>query len=307
MTILDSREKYLEKFISKHEYIEMMYQYHACLFEYCRFIKATDVAKIIITNSFLVVKLKNGVKFICNTLDKREAPFEILNFSTYEKNDSTMVFNLIEPNITFFDIGANVGWYSLNIARRYGSVSIYAFEPIPITFNCLKKNITYNKFKNIVAYNFGFANEDKQLNFYFDPISSGKASLQNLLEKQVGKKVTATLRTIDSFFISEKISHLDFIKCDVEGAELLVFKGAIKTLEKYKPIIIAELLIKWSRKFGYHPNDVIQLLAQLGYRSFCVENEHLTEIASIDEATVHTNFFFLQSKKHFRHIKKWCK
>jgi FkbM family methyltransferase len=306
MTIINYRQKYIDKFISKVDYIEMMYQYHAHLFEYCKFIKDTEVAEIIINNDFLVVKLKNGVKFICNTPDKREAPFEILNFSFYEKNDSNMVFNLIEPNMIFFDIGANVGWYALNIAKRYESISIYAFEPISTTFNCLKNNVVYNKFKNIFAYNIGFSNEHKKLDFYFDPISSVSASLENLTEKHTTKKMLSNLHKIDDFFINERISHLDFIKCDVEGAELLVFQGAIKTLEKYKPIIFSELLRKWSRKFGYHPNEVIQLLVQLGYRSFYVENSRLIEITSIDEVTVQTNFLFLHSKKHLLHINKWC-
>jgi hypothetical protein len=53
------------------------------------------------------------------------------------------------------------------------------------------------------------------------------------------------------------------IKADVEGAELLVVQGGLQTIAKYRPLIFLELLRKRSKPFGYHPNDVIQLLASI--------------------------------------------
>lgn len=50
----------------------------------------------------------------------------------------------------------------------------------------------------------------------------------------------------------------DFIKCDVEGAELLVLKGGEETLKSKKPVIFIELIRKWAQKFNYHPNEVIK-------------------------------------------------
>lgn len=71
--------------------------------------------------------------------------------------------------------------------------------------------------------------------------------------------VQCKLRTLDDYTAETKI-RVDFIKCDVEGAELLVFKGAIDTIARDKPVIFSEILRKWSAKFNYNPNEIFDLL-----------------------------------------------
>ena len=111
--------------------------------------------------------------------------------------------------------------------------------------------------------------------------------------------------TLDEF--TEKFSlKLDFIKCDVEGAELLVFKGGEKTIARELPIIFSEILRKYSSKFNYNPNDIFTFFRSLGYRAFTVKEEYLTEFKEMDESTIETNFFFLHEFKHSNKIKKFC-
>ena len=85
---------------------------------------------------------------------------------------------------------------------------------------------------------------------------------------------------------------MDFIKCDVEGAELFVFQGGVATIRTQQPVIFTEMLRKWSAAFGYHPNDIIALLADAGYHCFTVHDGRLTPFLTMDETTVETNFFF---------------
>lgn len=56
------------------------------------------------------------------------------------------------------------------------------------------------------------------------------------------------------------------------------------------------MLRKWSAKFNYHPNDIIQLLAGIGYRCFTAQNDKLVPFSRMDENTTETNFFFLPHK-----------
>jgi len=105
------------------------------------------------------------------------------------------------------------------------------------------------------------------------------------------------VRKLDNF-ISERKLKVDFIKCDVEGAELFVFKGGIETIKIHKPIILAEMLRKWATNFNYHPNEIIELLSDIGYRCFTAKGEKLIEFFTMDEKTVETTFFFLHSVKH---------
>ncbi len=90
----------------------------------------------------------------------------------------------------------------------------------------------------------------------------------------------------------------DFIKCDVEGAELLVFRGGRSTLAKYRPVVFTELLRKWSKPFGYHPNDLIGYFVELGYLCFAVGSSGARRTDEITEQTVETNYCFLHSKAH---------
>jgi hypothetical protein len=105
------------------------------------------------------------------------------------------------------------------------------------------------------------------------------------------------VRTIDEFS-AEKGLKVDFIKCDVEGAELFVFQGGVKTISRDKPVIFTEMVRKWSAKFNYHPNQIIELLRGIGYRCFRAEGNALVEFPVMDENTAETNFFFLHALKH---------
>jgi hypothetical protein len=75
--------------------------------------------------------------------------------------------------------------------------------------------------------------------------------------------------TVDSFLESRQLPAPDFIKIDVEGAELLVLKGASRWLaEGHRPVMLIELFAPWEKAFGYGPWDVLSLLNGLGYRFF---------------------------------------
>jgi FkbM family methyltransferase len=243
-----------------------------------------------------------GIKIVCDPMDKRIAPIEILNFGAYEPVDLDMILRLFDENSNFFDIGANVGWYSLYIAKNFPDATVFAFEPIPVTFNYLKRNININHLSNIHLHNFGFSNREETLKFYYYPEVSSNASAANLSESETVREVPCQVRKLDDF-VKDTGVRVDFIKCDVEGAELFVYQGGIECIKRDKPIIFTEMLRKWSAKFSYQPNDIIELLAQVGYRCFVAKQKTLTEFFVMDEHTLETNFFFLHADKHAAKIK----
>ena len=84
----------------------------------------------------------------------------------------------------------------------------------------------------------------------------------------------------------------------MEGAELLVLQGGIASIERFKPLLFLELLRKWSKPFGYHPNDVISVLAEIGYRCYTFDAHTLVPVPRITDETVQTNFFFADPDRH---------
>src|SRR5436190_9291787 len=226
MSLIVCRDKFQAGQLSKKNYIDIMGNFHSYLFEYTRFIKNTDIAKIEIYEDYLVFTLKNiDIKLQCYFLDKRIIPIEILNFNSYEKQDADIFFSLFENDMVFFDIGAHIGFYSMMAAKLHKTIKIFSFEPIPHTFELLSNNILINDLNNIYPFNIGLLDKNNKVNFYLNLIMSGNASAYNIEEIKDIEQVSVNVTLLDDFFYKEKINKLDIIKCDVEGSELLVLQG----------------------------------------------------------------------------------
>lgn len=303
MKIADTRNDFLSEQITKPEFIQAMYQnHHSTLFDYANYLKETNIASIEITDDAIVMTSRDkGVKMICPQGDYRVAPVEALNFLDYEPTDSAMIMRLVSPNDCVIDIGANMGWYSICIAKTYPSSKVHAFEPIPQTYSFLEQNIKLNQVPNILAHHFGLSNECKDLTFYFYPGGSVNASSANVSGRTDAELITCHVERLDDFVNANKL-HVDFIKCDVEGAELFAFQGATATLQRDRPIVFTEMLRKWAAKFNYHPNEIIALFSSLAYRCFYAEGSALKEITKMTDETIETNFFFLHTENHAREI-----
>jgi FkbM family methyltransferase len=304
MNLIEIERDFKDGKITKEEYISKMHEIHAILFDYADFIVNRDIKKIEITNNTVIMESReNNIKLIADKYDERVIPIEILNFGVYEK-EMDMVLKLVSECSTIIDIGANIGWYSLNMSQKNKYSNIFSFEPIPKTFEYLKSNINLNNASNVHAFNFGFSDEEKDLVFYYYKKGPGNSSLMNLSEREDVEQIICKVKKLDNFVSREGLT-IDFIKCDVEGAELFVFKGGFETIKKDKPIIFTELLRKWSAKFDYHPNEVIDLLREIGYKCFTIGENSLFEFEKMDEDTIQTNFIFLNTEKHSKLIKRY--
>lgn len=296
------KNAFLNKAIVKSDFINEMYKQHLVLNDFAQEIKNTQVYKIEILNdeiifSFNIENSDKKAKFYVDIADKRSTPIESFNFNAYEYYDSKMLFKLSHGCKTVLDVGANLGWYSIFLALVDDEKKIYSFEPIPETFSALKKNIALNKIDNIKTINLALSNEEKEIEMFYSPSLTGASSFKNLQENATHTKLINT-KTLDDFIQSSKINTIDFLKCDVEGAELLVIEGGMNCIKKHKPILFLEMLRKWSHEFGYHPNEIIEKLKSINYRCFKVKKTDLVEVYQISETEEATNFFFLHNERH---------
>ena len=193
------------------------------------------------------------------------------------------------------------------MAALLSSGRVYSFEPIPDTFAKLTNNVKLNQLSNIDLYNIALSEKKGTLTFYYSPFMSGASSSQNITENSNAVLVECKTSTVDDFVNDNSIPKIDFIKCDVEGAELFVFKGALQTIAQHKPIVFSEMLRKWAAKFGYHPNDIISLFSKEGYSCFVTKDGNLAKLESVNESTEETNFFFLHNEKHSSKIATFAK
>jgi FkbM family methyltransferase len=325
MKLLEIKREYYNNKIVKKNYIQKIYKkYHSSLFEYSDLIRQTDINKIEITDRGLsAVSKAYGIKAFFPRHDQRSAPLECLNFGSYEEKELQVILQIIPKHGNFLDIGANIGWYSLIVAKLYKKLKVHSFEPIKKTYDFLLKNIKCNFLSNVKAYNFGFYNKNKKIIFYTYSEGTGNSSIKNLSKRRNVELQMSTVKVLDDFINKKKIK-VDFIKCDVEGAELFVFLGAKKVLSDSKPIVFCEMLRKWCKKFKYHPNQIIFFFKSIGYKCFYISNlkKHkiinvsgggrallknfkLKEIKTINNKTRETNFLFMNTIKHQKIIKKF--
>lgn len=309
MNIKNVKKEYKEQKISKGNFIEKMHEFHKVLFDFSENLKHTEIAKIEILDNKVVFTTRatdyhpGGCKFYVDVVDKRVTPIDTFNFDMYEKDDSEMLFKLLNDGDTIFDIGANIGWYSNHLAKKFPNSTIYSFEPIPETFNQISVNTELNGATNIRLNNLALSSKKEKLTFYYSPNVTGASSSQNITENQSMTKLELEAETIDNFISTNSIDKLDFVKCDVEGAEYFVYQGGFETFKNHKPIVFTEMLRKWAAKFDYHPNDIITFFSEIGYDCFYSQNGKLKSITKITDDTTETNFFFLCPDIHTDLIK----
>lgn len=246
--------------------------------------------KLIVDYNFLD---QESIQLILNPKDMRTAPFDLINYGTYEKFEAYLLHTLSKKITSFVDVGANVGFYTISVAKINQKCTVYSFEPNLNVFRRLKENISINySGAKINLFNTGLG---VRVNFneeFFVPkfTGTGGGSLKNLHpEEGEPEKISIQLTTLD---IALKSRQTDLIKIDVEGNEFDVIAGAMKTILKSRPIIFIELLRKWMKAFNHHPQEILEILGQVGYGCFGIRASSLTPINEIDENTLENNFIF---------------
>jgi FkbM family methyltransferase len=158
----------------------------------------------------------------------------------------------------------------------------------------LAQNIALNDLSDVIrAFNLGASDRLGELCFSVPKSAAAAASMIDLHPDWPSEQQVCSVTTIDAFLAEQAADKIDIVKCDVEGAELMVMQGATRLLTQDRPVLLLEVLRKWSRAFGYHPNDLISLMAQNGYACFGVGKGSVRQIAAVDEDTLETNYLFL--------------
>jgi FkbM family methyltransferase len=300
MTISELKAQFREGKIEKPDFIKESYHlFHQHLFDYSASLAETDIKAISVDAKGVVFTVRSsGIKVRCQPGDHRSPPVETFNFADFEPAESKMMDKLFEGKATFFDIGANIGWHSLTLSSKYRHADFYCFEPIPATYQHLQDNIELNGLSNIHTYNLALSNTTSIQDYYFYTACSGNASAKDLTDRDDVEKVECHQIKLDELMTQQPLPEPEFIKCDVEGAELMVFQGALATLKQAKPIVMAEILRKWSAKYDYKPNEIFTLFDELGYAAFTTDGYTLKPFEEMTDETVETNFFFLHKTKH---------
>ncbi len=172
----------------------------------------------------------------------------------FERTMARLFTGLIKDADVFFDIGANIGYYSLLACAINKELQVFSFEPAPSVFAYLESNKEINEFDRMQPQQMAMSDQDGHLEFFvsknpkfvgiaehhltstgsFDKVQADRTSILESV------KVQAT--TLDTYVAQNGVSKIDLIKLDTEATEHLVLAGAQHVLTNHRPIIFCEVL-----------------------------------------------------------------
>jgi FkbM family methyltransferase len=174
------------------------------------------------------------------------------------------------------DIGANIGWYTLVMAKECG-LKIYSFEPDPFNFSVLKKNIKNNQITGVEVFQNAIADRETKMKLHlYKSYNSGRHSLID--HGKTGKFVEVDTITIDGFMEKHGLSAepVELFKIDIEGFEMAAFRGAKETLKRCR-YIFSEFSPEIMLSIQEDPAGFTELFENLGYKAFNISGEDHAE------------------------------
>jgi FkbM family methyltransferase len=176
---------------------------------------------------------------------------------------------LLRPGDVGYDIGANLGYFSAVMAQAVGPTGrVYAFEPIPETFQRLELCRSLNGFEQLEPLQLALGADQGELTLHWDPRVAGQASAHSAQ----GEVVSVPVRRLDDLVSSGRIAPPRVMKIDVEGHELEVLRGSMETLSHSRPAVIFELNEPMAARAGWARTQVTALLRGCApYRFFMLE------------------------------------
>jgi FkbM family methyltransferase len=214
-------------------------------------------------------------------------------------------FNQIErllksvSNPVIIDCGANVGLYSINLAKYFPKASIHAFEPLAFNYEILNRNIRLNGFKSIRSNKNGVGDKKGTFEIKFGNKKSGASIYVD--EYNTAGTEEIEIVTIDDYCFDQKISSINLMKIDVEGGELKVLKGAFETLKKSPDCtVVVEVIEKHLQAAGDSAEELFSFMHNLGFKAYLPKSWpfSLRKVASWSElpAGYSDNIFFRKLK-----------
>tara|TARA_A100000171_G_scaffold52986_1_gene75024 strand:+ start:3297 stop:4058 length:762 start_codon:yes stop_codon:yes gene_type:complete len=202
------------------------------------------------------------------------------------RNDTAEIKFILEHvrnGDSVLDIGAHKGGYLYWLRKSIGSDGLLvALEPQPTLYDYLKLAISKFRFTNIELHHAGASSEDTHLELYIpkgEGLTSPGATFEDRKDSSKGHFIKVPVHKLDELLKHRK-KAINFIKLDVEGHELDVFKGALDILKQDKPTLLFECENRHLNNISVI--DVFNYLTDLGFQGSFFHNNVLKPISDFD-------------------------
>lgn len=219
------------------------------------------------------VSLTGKIGFFSTDLELNDRLQRHIYFGIFERDETKCLKSILREGGVVFDIGANIGYFTL-LARSIVGASgeVHAFEPVPSNFYKLAKAIEANRLTNVFLNQMAVSHASGKTIIYTSGVP-GECGWASMLQPSLGESFEAQMIGIDEYVATYKLDTIDFIKIDVEGAEMRVLKGMEKLLATNRvSTILIEINEKMLRTAGTYGEAIHLKLLSYGYKAFDVRD-----------------------------------
>jgi FkbM family methyltransferase len=189
----------------------------------------------------------------------------------YEPEETPVFFRLATKARVTLDIGAHICFYAVLAGHANPQGRVYAFEPMPVTYERLVRNVELNGLKNVTCIKSAVGETEGEADIFFEGDLATGATLSTELKRLLPNldRSPVPVITLDGFIREQKIEHVDLVKIDTETTEEQVLRGMKETLERSRPHIVCEV---WGgpglESFGGPKKILDNILTPLGYTAY---------------------------------------
>lgn len=222
---------------------------------------------IVIPKSIMV----DDMELYLHPYDRELSEKLVLN-KNWQKFEIEIILKNINEGDTVLDIGANIGYYTIYIARKVGkNGKVFCFEPDPVNCSFLKKSVIANGYTNVIVEQKAVTDKIGKAKLYLCDENKGDHRIYNSYDDR--KNIDIETVTLDDYFKNYK-ENINFIKIDVQGSEGGVIKGMKNLLKKNKNVkMFIEYEPRCLKLFGTCPDKYLKLITQAGFKFFMLNSK----------------------------------
>ena len=210
------------------------------------------------------------------TLNVNEGVSRLLYYFGYSEPEIFSFINYyLKEGMFFFDIGANIGLHSLFASKRVGiEGKVFAFEPCKSIYKRIIENIGNNNINNIYSYNLALGDVDSEAEIIKITNDTSRTHIQLEVGINRDKNIEKVrMTTLDNYVDINNIYRIDYLKIDVEGYELNVLKGSVRTFSVIKPSIIqVEFDQEYLNRNNVDIDEIKKFFQEYSYHSFSLNS-----------------------------------
>jgi FkbM family methyltransferase len=182
----------------------------------------------------------------------------------------------LEPDDIVIDVGAHGGLWTAALSRAVPQGRVYAFEALPYYAGVLLITARINRWRNVDVINKAVLDSPRTVEMVWrDQFGNRLTGTTHVIGGLEDADDTVTVEgiTLDLFGDRLPPGRVRFIKCDVEGCELLVLRGSVRLIERHRPMFWCAVSTSDTARYDYTPADMFQFLTDRNYKAFIFDKD----------------------------------